>query len=73
MWHVNILTSKLIESVTGLVAQQQCLGPLHTPVADNFIIADQSYFNKTGVVSSILGEQPLKGLYDPKIGGGMYE
>ena len=66
----HFLTSKVDRSVTGLIAQQQCLGPPHTiAIADNFIIAD-SYFNKTGVVSSI-GEQPIKGLYDPKIGVGM--
>ena len=26
-------------SVTGLVAQQQCVGPLHTPLADVAVIA----------------------------------
>lgn len=32
-------------SVTGLVAQQQCVGPLHTPLADVAVIA-ASYFSK---------------------------
>lgn len=26
-------------SVTGLVAQQQCVGPLHTPLADVAVVA----------------------------------
>ena len=62
----HFLTSKVDRSVTGLIAQQQCVGPLHLPVADNSIIAN-SYFNMSGVVSSI-GEQPLKGLYNHKNG-----
>lgn len=28
------LTNKVDRCVTGLIAQQQCVGPLHTPVAD---------------------------------------
>ena len=30
--------------MTGLVAQQQCVGPLHTPLADVAVIA-MSYFD----------------------------
>lgn len=37
------LTNKVDRSVTGLVAQQQCVGPLHTPLADVAVIA-LSYF-----------------------------
>lgn len=33
------LTIKVDRSVTGLVAQQQCVGPLHTPLADAAVIA----------------------------------
>ena len=33
------LTVKVDRSVTGLVAQQQCVGPLHTPLADVAVIA----------------------------------
>lgn len=33
------LTNKVDRSVTGLVAQQQCVGPLHTPLADVAVIA----------------------------------
>lgn len=54
------LTNKVDRSVTGLVAQQQCIGPLHTPLADYGLIA-LSYFNRVGAATSI-GEQPLKGL-----------
>lgn len=38
------LTNKVDRSVTGLVAQQQCVGPLHTPLADVAVIA-LSYFD----------------------------
>ncbi len=54
----RFLTNKVDRSVTGLIAQQQCVGPLHTPVSDYSIIA-QSHFNLTGSVISI-GEQPIK-------------
>ncbi|KAI1301642.1 Phosphoribosylformylglycinamidine synthase [Halotydeus destructor] len=54
------LTNKVDRSVTGLVAQQQCVGPLHTPLADYGVIA-LSYFETVGSATSI-GEQPLKGL-----------
>ncbi|GAB6025567.1 hypothetical protein CHUAL_011298 [Chamberlinius hualienensis] len=63
------LTNKVDRSVTGLVAQQQCVGPLHTPLADVAVIA-QTYFNTTGAATSI-GEQPIKGLVDPAVGARM--
>lgn len=59
----RFLVNKVDRSVTGLVAQQQCVGPLHTPLS-NYSITAQSYFNKTGVVTSI-GEQPIKSLVNP--------
>lgn len=37
------LTSKVDRCVTGLIAQQQCVGPLHTPLADVAVTA-LSYF-----------------------------
>lgn len=55
--------------VTGLLAQQQCVGPLHTPLADYGIIA-LSHFDKVGSATSI-GTQPIKGLIDPKAGARM--
>ncbi|GCC21311.1 hypothetical protein chiPu_0019778 [Chiloscyllium punctatum] len=56
-------------SVTGLVAQQQCVGPLHTPLADVAVVA-LSYFDTVGAATAI-GEQPIKGLIDPAAGARM--
>ncbi|CAN0514387.1 unnamed protein product, partial [Ectocarpus sp. 12 AP-2014] len=50
-------------SVTGLVAQQQCVGPLQTPLADCGVVAS-SHLATTGIATSC-GEQPMKGLLDP--------
>ncbi|CAJ0943262.1 unnamed protein product, partial [Mesorhabditis belari] len=41
------LTTKVDRSVTGLVARQQCCGPLHTPLADVAVVA-LSYFSLAG-------------------------
>lgn len=60
------LTNKVDRSVTGLVAQQQCVGPLHTPLADVAVTA-ASYFSKEGTATSI-GEQPVKILVNPQAG-----
>ncbi|KAH9509949.1 hypothetical protein Btru_044702 [Bulinus truncatus] len=60
------LTNKVDRSVTGLVAQQQCVGPLHTPLADVAVIA-LSHFDTVGAATSV-GEQPVKGLLDPGAG-----
>ncbi|RMD57413.1 MAG: phosphoribosylformylglycinamidine synthase, partial [Nitrospirae bacterium] len=59
----RFLTNKVDRSVTGLIAQQQCVGPLHIPLSDVSVIA-QSHFSLTGAAISI-GEQPLKSLLDP--------
>ena len=59
----RFLTNKVDRAVTGLIAQQQCVGPLHTPLAD-FAVVASSFFDKVGVASSI-GEQPVKGLLHP--------
>jgi phosphoribosylformylglycinamidine synthase len=56
----RFLTNKVDRSVTGLISQQQCVGPLHTPLADVAVCA-QSHFGLTGVAIAI-GEQPIKGL-----------
>ena len=50
-------------SVTGLIARQQCAGPLHLTVSDVAVIA-QSHFGLTGAAISI-GEQPIKTLINP--------
>jgi len=59
----RFLTTKVDRSVTGLVARQQCCGPLQLTVADVAVIA-QSHFGTTGAATAI-GEQPIKGLIDP--------
>jgi phosphoribosylformylglycinamidine synthase len=59
----RFLTNKVDRSVTGLIARQQCCGPLHLTVADVAVVA-QSHFGLTGTAISI-GEQPLKTLLDP--------
>jgi phosphoribosylformylglycinamidine synthase len=59
----RFLTTKVDRSVTGLVAQQQCAGPLQLTVADVAVIA-QSHLDTTGAATAI-GEQPIKGLLDP--------
>ncbi|KAL0892142.1 hypothetical protein ABMA27_015339 [Loxostege sticticalis] len=63
------LTNKVDRCVTGLVAQQQCVGPLHTPLADCAIIA-LSYNELVGSATSI-GTQNIKGLLDPASGARM--
>ncbi|XP_032297711.1 phosphoribosylformylglycinamidine synthase, partial [Coturnix japonica] len=60
------LTNKVDRSVTGLVAQQQCVGPLDTPLADVAVVA-LSHYELMGSATSI-GEQPIKGLLDPAAG-----
>ncbi len=59
----RFLTNKVDRSVTGLVAQQQCTGPLQLTVADVAVIA-QSHFSQTGAATAI-GERPVIGLIDP--------
>ncbi len=52
-----------------MIASQQCVGGLHTPVADVAVTA-MSYTSLQGAATSI-GEQPIKGLIDPKAMAGM--
>ena len=54
----RFLTTKVDRCVTGLIAQQQCIGPLQLPLADVAVVA-QSHFDLTGTATSI-GEQPYK-------------
>ena len=58
----RFLTTKVDRSVTGLLARQQCCGPLQLTVADVAVVA-QSHFSVTGAATAI-GEQPIKGLID---------
>jgi len=59
----RFLTNKVDRSVTGLIAQQQCAGPLGLTVS-NVAVISQSHFGTTGAAISI-GEQPIKGLINP--------
>ncbi len=65
----RFLTNKVDRSVTGLIARQQCCGPLQLTVSDLAVIA-QSHFGLTGAATSI-GEQPIKMLVNPKAGARM--
>eukprot|EP00398_MALV-I-01_sp_L67-1_P000328 gene329-373_t len=56
----RFLTNKVDRCVTGLVAQQQCVGPLHTPLA-NCAVISMGPLDKYGAVTSI-GEAANKGL-----------
>ena len=58
------LTNKVDRSVTGLVAAQPCVGPLHLPVGDVGVTA-LSFWGKEGVASA-LGECPGVGLAGTK-------
>lgn len=60
----RFLTTKVDRCVTGLVAQQQTVGPLQIPLSDVAVIA-QTYNDFTGGACAI-GEQPIKGLLNPK-------
>lgn len=66
----RFLTTKVDRSVTGLIAQQQCVGPLHIPLADVAVVAQSllsggvvaaGQHRVTGIATAI-GEQPIKGL-----------
>lgn len=65
----RFLTNKVDRSVTGLVVQQQCVGPFQTPLCDYAVMA-QTFENPIGIVTSV-GEQPLKMLLDPIRGASM--
>ena len=59
----RFLTTKVDRAVTGLIARQQCAGPLQLTVADVAVIA-HSHLDTMGGATAI-GEQPIKGLLDP--------
>jgi phosphoribosylformylglycinamidine synthase len=65
----RFLTNKVDRAVTGLIAQQQCCGPLQLTVADVAVVA-QSHFGLTGMATAI-GEQPIKMLVNPAAGARM--
>jgi phosphoribosylformylglycinamidine synthase len=59
----RFLTIKVDRSVSGLIAQQQCVGPLQITLADYAMIAT-SWLEKTGAATSI-GERPILELLNP--------
>ncbi|XP_034668475.1 phosphoribosylformylglycinamidine synthase [Drosophila subobscura] len=59
----RFLTNKVDRCVGGLIAQQQCVGPLQAPLAD-YGLTTVSHFSTSGIATSI-GAQPIKGLLDP--------
>uniref|UniRef100_F1KRI4 phosphoribosylformylglycinamidine synthase n=2 Tax=Ascaris suum TaxID=6253 RepID=F1KRI4_ASCSU len=65
----RFLTNKVDRSVTGLIAQQQCVGPLQTPVADVAVVAF-SYWHNFGAAVAV-GEQPIKGIVNAEAGARM--
>ncbi|WP_457576036.1 phosphoribosylformylglycinamidine synthase [Desulfomarina sp.] len=65
----RFLTSKVDRAVTGLIARQQCCGPLQLTVGDVAVVA-QSHFGLTGIATAI-GEQSVKMLVDPAAGARM--
>ena len=65
----GFLVRKVDRSVTGLIAQQQCCGPMQIPISDVAVVA-QSHFGLTGAATSI-GEQPIKMLVNPAAGARM--
>ena len=67
-FHYDILVHVLC-SISGLVAQQQCVGPLQLPLADVAVTA-LSHFDFVGGATAI-GEQPIKTLVDPARGASL--
>ncbi|NDV47158.1 phosphoribosylformylglycinamidine synthase [Paludibacter sp. 221] len=63
------LTNKVDRSVTGKIAQQQCVGELQLPLADLGAVA-LDYRGKSGIATSI-GHAPLVALADPAAGSVM--
>lgn len=60
----GFLVNHVDRSVTGLVAGQQCAGPLQLPVGDVAVAAD-SHLGVTGRCWGI-GDQPVKWIVDPQ-------
>jgi phosphoribosylformylglycinamidine synthase len=65
----GFLVHKADRSVTGLIAQQQCCGPLQLPMSDVAVTA-LSHFSQTGAAIAI-GEQPIKMLVNAAVGSRM--
>ncbi len=65
----RFLVNKVDRAVTGLIARQQCCGPLQLTVSDVAVVA-QSHFARSGGATAI-GEQPIKMLVSPAAGARM--
>ncbi len=65
----RFLTNKVDRAVTGLIARQQCCGPLQLPVSNVAAVA-QSHFGLTGMATAI-GEQSIKMIVNPAAGARM--
>ncbi len=64
----RFLTNKVDRSVTGLIARQQCVGPLQITLSDVAVVAQSHFNNENGVYTGsaiAIGEQPIKGLINP--------
>lgn len=59
----RFLINKVDRSVSGLIAQQQCVGPYHTPIS-NYAIVALSHYDLVGGITAI-GEKPILSLIDP--------
>ena len=65
----RFLTNKVDRSVSGLIAQQQCIGPYQTPLSNYGLIATNFTINEKGLYTGCatsVGEQSIFGLIDPK-------
>jgi phosphoribosylformylglycinamidine synthase len=56
----QFLTNKVDRSVTGLVVQQQCVGPFHLPLSN--LAAVKMSHNVSSVLVSAIGERPILGV-----------
>jgi len=63
------LTNKVDRSVTGKIAQQQCVGELQLPLSNLGVVA-LDYRGKSGIATSI-GHAPLVALANPEAGSVM--
>ncbi|KAH8281203.1 hypothetical protein KR044_001905 [Drosophila immigrans] len=59
----RFLTNKVDRCVGGLIAQQQCVGPLQAPLSD-YALTTVSHFTYSGIATSI-GTRPIIGIVSP--------
>ncbi len=56
----QFLTNKVDRSVSGLIVQQQCIGPFHLPLSN--LAAVKNCLSSDTMLVSAIGEQPIKGV-----------